>query len=395
VRGLTAWRRRASDTGHMHSRIAPLRILRAALALLASVVWGTPVLAAVPAGFVQSTLAGGLTDATAMAFAPDGRLFVCEQGGALRVIRDGLLLPDPFVMLTVDPDGERGLLGVAFDPGFATTPYVYVYYTVPSGPHNRISRFLASGDVATGSEQILLELNTLSSATNHNGGAIHFGADGKLYAGVGENANGSNAQSTSNLLGKMLRINKDGSIPTDNPFFNNPLYTGNNRAIWALGLRNPFTFAFDAAGTRMFINDVGESSWEEINDGIAGANYGWSIHEGVANDPPYVDPLRAYAHGSGTATGCAIAGGAFHDTAKVSWPADFAGDYFYADLCSGWIRRFDAALGTTAAFATGISSPVDLQIGPNGDLYYLARGAGAVGRISTDWIFGDGFEAGS
>jgi streptogramin lyase len=97
----------------------------------------------------------------------------------------------------------------------------------------------------------------------------------------------------------------------------------------------------------------------------------------------------------GTATGCAIAGGAFHDTAKVSWPADFAGDYFYADLCSGWIRRFHPALGTTAAFATGISGPVDLQIGPNGDLYYLARGTGAVGRISTDWIFGDGFEAGS
>jgi glucose/arabinose dehydrogenase len=350
-------------------------------------------LAAVPAGFVERTLVTGLSAPTAMSFAPDGRLFVCQQGGALRVIRNGRLLPDPFVSLTVDSSGERGLLGVAFDPDFATTPYVYVYYTVPApGAHNRISRFLADGDVATGSEDIVLELDPLSGATNHNGGAIHFGPDGKLYAGVGENANGSNAQSPSNLLGKMLRINKDGSIPSDNPFFNDPLYTGNNRAIWALGLRNPFTFAFNATGTRMFINDVGQNTWEEINDGIAGANYGWAIHEGVANDPPYRDPLLVYAHGGGPSTGCAIVGGAFHDTAKVSWPADFAGDYFFADLCSNWIRRFDATLGTNTAFATGIGIPVDLAIGPEGDLYYLARGFGAVGRISTDFIFADGFE---
>jgi glucose/arabinose dehydrogenase len=369
------------------------RIQAVSAGLLASIAWTTPVLAAVPAGFVQQTVAG-LSRGTAMAFAPDGRLFVCQQDGALRVIRDGALLPTPFVSLTVSSSGERGLLGVAFDPAFDTTPYVYVYYTVATAPiHNRISRFLAAGDVSTGSEQILLELNNLSGATNHNGGAIHFGGDGKLYAGVGENANGANAQSKANLLGKMLRINKDGTIPTDNPFFNDPTVTGNNKAIWALGLRNPFTFAFDPAGTRLFINDVGEVTWEEINDGSAGSNYGWNLHEGIVNTPPFVDPLVVYGHGTGPATGCAISGGAFHDASRVTWPAGFAVDYFYAEFCSGWIRRFHPVLGTTEAFATGISSPVDLQIGPSGDLYYLARGAGGVvGRIATDLIFADGFE---
>src|SRR4029077_18085868 len=157
---------------------------------------------------------------------------------------------------------------------------VYTYYTTPEGgAHNRVSRFTAAGDVAAPSSEVhLLDLEPLSSATNHNGGALHFGPDGKLYIGVGENADGANAQTLSNLLGKMLRINANGSIPTDNPFYNTA--TGNNRAIWALGLRNPFNFAFHAGTPRLFINDVGESTYEEINDGIAGSNYGWPITEG-------------------------------------------------------------------------------------------------------------------
>ena len=122
--------------------------------------------------------------------------------------------------------------------------------------HNRISRFTANGDVAVaGSEVVILELDNLSSATNHNGGALAFGPDGKLYAVVGDNATGSNAQSMNNLLGKVLRLNKDGSIPADNPFFSST--TGRNRAIWALGLRNPFTFAFNPTGAELYVNDVG------------------------------------------------------------------------------------------------------------------------------------------
>src|SRR5947209_1878095 len=271
--------------------------------------------ATLPPGFVEAQVGGNLSGSpTAMAFAPDGRLFVCQQGGQLRVIKNGSLLSTPFVSLTVDSSGERGLLGIAFDPNFATNHYLYVYYTVATSPiHNRVSRFTAAGDIAApGSHVVILELNNLSGATNHNGGAIHFGPDGKLYVGVGENATPSNAQTLSNLLGKILRINPNGTIPSDNPFFASA--TGNNRSIWALGLRNPYTFAFQPATGRMFINDVGQSAWEEINDGLAGSNYGWPACEGVCSpaNSNFRDPLFQYGHGSSATTGCAITGGAFY-----------------------------------------------------------------------------------
>ena len=333
-----------------------------------------------PPGFTETSI-NGLSNPTAMEIAPDGRIFVCEQGGRLRVIKNGLLLSTPFLTLSVDANGERGLLGIAFDPNFAANNFLYAYYTVPTTPrHNRVSRFTANGDVVVpGSERIILELDNLSTATNHNGGAIHFGPDGKLYVAVGENANGPNAQTFSNMLGKILRINSDGTIPTDNPFFNTT--AGNNRSIWALGLRNPFTFAFQPGTGRMFINDVGEVTWEEINDGIAGSNYGWPTTEGVTSNPAFRSPLFTYAHGFSATTGCAIAGGAFYNPTTVQFPASFVGKYFFADLCSGWIRVFDPATGTANGFATDISNPVDLKIGADGSLYYLARGSSAVFRV--------------
>jgi len=336
--------------------------------------------ATLPAGFSETQISG-ISSPTAMEIAPDGRIFVCQQGGSLRVIKNGVLLATPFMTLSVDPAGERGLLGVTFDPNFPSNNFIYVYYTVSTAPkHNRLSRFTANGDVVVpGSEQILLELDNLTNATNHNGGAIHFGPDGKLYVGVGENAISSNSQTLSNLLGKVLRLNADGSIPTDNPFFN--IATGKNRAIWALGLRNPFTFAFQPGSGRLFINDVGQSTWEEINDGISGSNYGWPITEGPTNDPAFRSPLFAYGHGSSGTTGCAIAGGAFYNPTTVQFPASYVGKYFFADLCSGWIRLFDPAAGTASAFASGISQPVDLKVATDGSLYYLSIGSGAVFRV--------------
>jgi glucose/arabinose dehydrogenase len=274
--------------------------------------------ATLPSNFSEKLIASGLASPTAMQFAPDGRLFVCEQTGRLRVIKNGTLLASPFLTLTVSSTGERGLLGVTFDPNFAATRYVYVYYTaVTPTVHNRISRFTANGDVAlAGSEVVIFELDSLSSATNHNGGALAFGPDGKLYAAVGENANGQNAQSMSNVLGKMLRINKDGTIPTDNPFY--ATATGRNRAIWTLGLRNPFTFAFNPGGTELFINDVGQNTWEEINEGLAGANYGWPTSEGPTTDSRFEGPRYAYAHSGGA---CAITGGAFSRRSRPSFRA--------------------------------------------------------------------------
>ena len=335
----------------------------------------------VPSGFTTSLVATGLSRPTAMAFSPDGRLFVAEQGGRLRVIRNDALLPTEFVTVTANSAGERGLLGIAFDPNFATNQFVYVYYTATTPTiHNRVSRFTASGDVAVpGSEAIILELNSLSSATNHNGGAIHFGLDGKLYVGVGENANGANAQTLTNLLGKMLRINRDGSIPSDNPFFGSA--SGTNRAIWALGLRNPFTFAIQPGTGRLFINDVGQNTWEEINDGIAAANYGWPFIEGPSTNTDFRSPLFAYGHGPGSTTGCAIAGGAFYNPTTAHFPSEFVGDYFFADLCNGWIRRFDPVSGIVTDFTSGIPNPVDLQVHADGSLYVLSRADGAVRAI--------------
>jgi glucose/arabinose dehydrogenase len=354
---------------------------RVVLAALAAAVAAPAFGATLPPGFSESVVASGISSPTAMALAPDGRIFVCQQHGRVRVIKNGVLLPALFLQLTVDPNGERGLLGLAFDPDFATNQFVYVYYTATSpNTHNRVSRFTANGDVAAaGSEVVLLDLNPLSSATNHNGGALHFGPDGKLYIAVGDNANGANAQTLNNLMGKMLRINKDGSIPSDNPFFNTA--TGNNRAIWALGLRNPFTFSFQPGTGRMFINDVGQNTFEEINDGIAGSNYGWPNSEGPTTNPSHRGPLFWYGHGSSDTTGCAITGGVFYNPETMQFPPEYEGRYFFGDYCSNWIRKLETAGFTASGFATNAGSPVDLRVGPDGTLYYLSRDLQGVVRV--------------
>jgi glucose/arabinose dehydrogenase len=319
-----------------------------------------------------------------MTIAPDGRIFVCQQGGQLRVVKNGTLLATPFLTVNVDSSGERGLLGVAFDPAFATNRFLYVYYTVPLAPvHNRVSRFTASAAnpdvVQAGSETPILDLPGLSSATNHNGGAIHFGLDGRLYIAVGENANGANSPSLQTPLGKILRINADGTIPTDNPFFNQT--TGINQSIWARGLRNPFTFGVQPGTGRIHVNDVGENTWEEVNLGTAGANYGWPTVEGP--NPPgqagVTYPIHFYSHTGGN---CAIVGAAFYNPATVNFPPEFVGRYFFGDLCGGFIRMLSPPdYAQSDGFATGISSLVDLAVGADGALYYLARGGGELFRV--------------
>ena len=207
-----------------------------------------------------------------------------------------------------------------------------------------------------------------------------------MYFAAGENANPANSQTIANVLGKISRINSDGTIPNDNPtsfpgITGTP--TGQNRAIWVVGLRNPYTFTFQPGTGRMFINDVGQSTWEEINDGIIASNYGWNICEGFCSppNPTYRDPLFEYGHGSSGTTGCAITGGVFYNPQNNQFPADYVGKYFYGDYCSGWVNRFDPATATSQAFATGISAPLDLLLGGDGSLYYLANGVGSVMRV--------------
>ncbi len=354
--------------------------------------------ATLPSGFSETRVATGLASPTAMAIAPDGRIFVTEKGGTLRVVKNDALLPQPFLSVSVNTESERGLLGVAFDPDYGSNRFVYVYYTTAAAPiHNRVSRFTASStnaDVAqAGSEVVLFELPTLG-AGNHNGGAIHFGNDGKLYIGVGENAVRTNAPSLSTPLGKLLRINADGSIPTDNPFYSST--SGTARAIWARGLRNPFTFAVDRVSGRIHINDVGENTWEEVDQGVRGSNYGWPQVEGP--DPAGVSgvryPLYSYQHAG---VNCAIVGATFYRPFVPRFPAAYDGRYFFGDLCGGFIRVSSPPdYSSAAGFATGISSLVDIQAHPDGSLYYLAQGNGDLYRVqatTSSVVFYDDFES--
>ena len=351
-----------------------------AAAMAALVWWNTEPARSAPTvsqGFTNSLVAQ-VPNPTAMAIAPDGRLFVTQKGnnnsiGRVRVIKKGQLLTKPFLNVTTDTSDLRGLLGVTLDSNFSTNHYVYIFYTATSPTvHNRVSRFTANGDVAVpGSQKVILDLPALSNTGDpggHYGGSLRFGSDGKLYVGVGDDTTPADAQSLNTVNGKILRINRNGTIPADNPFFNST--SGARRAIWALGLRQPYSLDVQSGTSKMYVNEVGEDSWEEIDEVRRGANYGWPIHEGATSSPDpslqnYQNPLLAYGHGTTAETGCSITGGAFYQNA-----------YFYADYCGDWIRSFDPASGTSAQFASEIAKPVDLEVGNNGgSLYYVARGS--------------------
>jgi glucose/arabinose dehydrogenase len=344
---------------------------------------------ALPQGFAldASWAPAGVTLATSFAATPDGRILVAEQAGALRVIKNGVLLPAPFVQLAVDLNGERGLIGVTVHPNFAANGYVYVHYTTPDGTHNRISRFVANGDVA-GAEQVLVDLPPLGSATNHNGGALAFGGDGRLYVGVGDNGNPANAQNLGTVFGKLLRFNDDGSIPTDNPFYTSQ--SGLARAVWSYGLRNPFTFAFQPGTGRLHVNDVGEASWEEVNLSAAGANHGWPQSEGPDNASGAIaGPLFAYPHASTTPPGAgpggffagvAITGGAFYPNAGP-FPAAYRGQYYFADWIGGFIARMDLANDSQVYTFANLDFALGLLVMPDGSLMVLRQWT--VSRISA------------
>jgi glucose/arabinose dehydrogenase len=266
---------------------------------------------------------------------PD-HLFIVEQTGSIRVLdlNTGQLLATPFLNVAVDSTGERGLLGLAFDPDYATNGFFYVYRTVPGATaHNEVDRYHVSADpnvADPASASVVINLGDLSGAPNHNAGWIGFGPDRDLYIATGENGVPSNAQTLSNLLGKIMRIDVHSAspyaIPADNPFV---ATAGARGEIYTLGLRNPFRDSFDRATGDFFIADVGQSAVEEINPGIKGANYGWPSAEGPSNNPAFTNPIFSYDHTVGQAI---IGGYVYRGTSE-----GLQGQYFYADEVAGKI----------------------------------------------------------
>jgi glucose/arabinose dehydrogenase len=268
-----------------------------------------------------------------------GRLFVIEKSGRIRIIQDGQLLEASFLDITDrvnDSSNEMGFLGLAFHPNYAQNGFFYVNYT-GSGGNTFISRFQASGDVADpNSEEILLTVE--QPFPNHNGGVVIFGPDGFLYAGLGDGGSQGdpfgNAQNTGVLLGKILRLDVDNgepyAIPTDNPFGNE---------VWAYGLRNPWRISFDKLTGDLYIGDVGQNTWEEIDflpaGSAGGTNSGWDFREGAheySGTAPsgLVDPVAEYSHSEG---GCSVTGGYIYRGSMPEWN----GIYLFGDYCTGFI----------------------------------------------------------
>lgn len=331
-----------------------------------------PARAGLPPGFTETVLGDSLDSPVSMAIAPDGRVFVCEQGGSVRVIRDGRLLAKPFLRVPVFVGLEEGLLGLAFDPHLTSNRHVFVIFTA-AAPLRRevIVRYTAAGDTAIPASARTIFTLDPHLQHQHVGGALRFGRDGMLYIGTGDNDHEEWAQSLRSSFGKILRIRPDGTIPGDDPFAK--IATGPHRAIWARGLRNAFTFDIDPQTGRMYVNDVGGSGWEEVDEGAAGADYGWPLTEGPSRDPNFRAPVYAYRHENGA---CAITGGAFYRPRRPQFPREWEGRYFFADYCSNRISWLDpAAPGVAHVFGTTrIPGPVDLRVAPDGALDYLVRG---------------------
>jgi len=343
--------------------------------------------AVVPPNFSDTLIAQGLNLPTKMEISPDGHMiFVSEKCGNLRVIEDEVLLAQPFESISVDCNGfDIGLLGIAFDPNYDTNGYVYVYYTPSELPwKNRISRFTtdpANHHLAlVGSEFILLDSEPLIT-DSHTSGEIEFGSDGTLFIAMGDSYQPQLAPDLTTRFGKILRINSDGTIPTDNPHIGVP---GAYPEIWASGLRNPFTFQISSTGT-MYIADVGQAGWEEFNEGLAGADYGWPSCEGPCSTPPFVDPVYAYPHPG--CPGCTVVGGAasiagpFYE--GTQFPSIYQDSFFFADYVEGYIKRLTPT-NQVIDFASGIGSPVGMEEAPDGSLYYLTIVPGQIHKITYD-----------
>lgn len=369
-----------------------------------------------PGGFADSLVIDGLDLPVGFAFLPDRRVLVVEQKSAkVRLAIGNALAPsDPVATLPdVETSGaEQGLLGIAVDPGWPARPYVYIHTDDPTGVI-RISRYTVTGDLAFTANGALaidpasrydLVADIPDAAPNHNGGTLRFGNDGMLYDSAGDDASFCPAQDNTTLLGKILRLDVSrlppGTgrapralvAPAGNPFASSP--DSNARLVWAMGLRNPFRFGIDAGDGSLFVADVGNNLYEEVDHVTAGGmNFGWPLREGPVAGPVScgtsgTDPIYAYDDGP---TAAAIIGGPAYrrpSGAALGLPSDYDGDVFFSDYYYGFLRRLKLSGGVWALappdtsqpsalnWGVGFDAVSDWQVGPDGALWYCRQAIG-------------------
>lgn len=364
----------------------------------------------IPVLIYNPVVSSGLNSPVDVVNAGDGtnRLFIVNQGGTVRILSGGSLLPGNFLDIpdSISSGGERGLLSIAFHPNFATNRYFFVYYTNTAG-NLRITRFQTqAGNPNAADESTGVVIMTIPHPTysNHNGGKLIFGHDGNLYLGTGDGGSGgdpdNNAQNGNSLLGKMIRINVDNfttppyyTIPSDNPFISDPNVRDE---VFALGLRNPWRWSFDKLTHDVWIADVGQGAWEEVNNrtfaASGGINYGWRCYEGNAGyntsgclpQNTYISPIYVYPH-NGTTGGFSITGGYVYRGAEFG---AMYGHYICADYVSGntWIMRPDGSGGWTINMQSGLPGNIaGFGEAENGDLFALSRN-GVLYKVITSTI---------
>lgn len=335
----------------------------------------------------------GLNSPLELKHAGDDRLFVLEQDGRIKVINaDGTVNPTNFLDLSanISSGGERGLLGLAFHPEYANNGFFYVYYTNLSGD-SQISRFSVSADPNIADPASELEMLTINQPfSNHNGGHIAFGPDDMLYIAVGDGGSGGDpnnfSQNLGTLLGKILRLDVDlpaPYIPADNPFIDN---TAAQNEIWAYGVRNPWKFSFDSQTGDLWMADVGQGAWEEINrqpSTSAGLNYGWRCYEGNApfnptGCPPQSELIFPIAEYSRSGGNCSVTGGYVYRGSQ--YPV-LQGLYFFADLCGNQIGTVDQEGNLEFLGNFGASTITSFGVDVNNEMYVVAFSGGSIYKL--------------
>lgn len=374
-------------------------------AVVAGLLWATTAMAAPNAsqGFDVRNVVTGVTQPTAVAFLPNGQLLIAQKGGQLRLwSRRGGLRPDPVIRIPTCSQSEMGLLGIAVDPDFASSGFVYLYHTQPpagdparcaaaDGRTNRVVRVTMSGETAANLTVLLDGIRTDNG--NHDGGGLRIGPDGYLYIGAGDTGKGDfgdpgdatnpYAQDRQSLNGKLLRITRTGEPAPGNPFINEG---GNARYVFAYGLRNPFRFNFEPVTELLWIGDVGQNTFEEVDIARGGENFGWPQCEGFepTSSCPGSTTSPVYVYQQGDA-GSSITGGVFYT--HTLFGAAYQGNYFFADYVLDKIFRAvprhapDGFVGPPEVFVEGAGSPVDFALAADGSLYYAAYAANAVRRV--------------